>query len=623
MSEMPKIPGLMKRYNAYSYRVAVPKDIRATYGRAEVVVALGTGDRGKAAGKAKIQAAAFVRLFDEHRKQRPPAPLDAVGALIEPSTVVDAAELALLSTRLAKGFSVVVVHRDAADRAALFTKASANTDEFYAGKFRPTPTTDYFHAVVCDPEVYPTLADVLGFCWWHWHGERVTALRTAISGGDITPHLIEVDKALAVENVGGANEAQRAVLAKAFMKAEIDALTSIRAGDDLRYQAAEATQASAPAPTKAKADKDNPKLSSATKLWHAEKSKSAWSPRRADMCARTLKLFIEVISDKPISTYTKSDVRDFKEVMAALPPNYNKIKPVRDLAPRAAVKKAAALGMAPMSIVNVNKLLTVVGSCFSWLQSNYDVITANPAEKSTITVRANAREERDPFTLDELNAMFNAPTYTGSESAYKWRENGDNIPRDTARFWLPLLGLYTGARLNELCTLRVTDVRLSGGVTYLDINDEPHIDPKILTSLKTIASARLIPVHADLVGIGFLAFVEQLRAEKAARLFPELKPDSYGSLADGFGKHFARFLKSLDIKHDKNDFHSFRHTWTDACRNSKIESDVIYALKGESLKGTLSRYGHGKTEIEILAEATAKLTFRGLDLKHLVLAAVR
>ncbi len=91
----------------------------------------------------------------------------------------------------------------------------------------------------------------------------------------------------------------------------------------------------------------------------------------------------------------------------------------------------------------------------------------------------------------------------------------------------------------------------------------------------------------------------------------------YGKLSDGFGKHFARFLQSLGIKRDKIDFHSFRHTWTDACRNSRISSDVIYALKGEALKGTLARYGDGKTDLEILDEEIQKLRFKGLDLCHL------
>ena len=44
---------------------------------------------------------------------------------------------------------------------------------------------------------------------------------------------------------------------------------------------------------------------------------------------------------------------------------------------------------------------------------------------------------------------------------------------------------------------------------------------------------------------------------------------------------------------------------------------MIYALKGEALQGTLARYGHGKTDIEILNEEMQKLHFKGLDLTHL------
>ena len=152
---------------------------------------------------------------------------------------------------------------------------------------------------------------------------------------------------------------------------------------------------------------------------------------------------------------------------------------------------------------------------------------------------------------------------------------------------------------------------------YIDINTERHDDRSVDPGVKTSASSRRVPVHDDLNRFGFSAFVDTRRRAGCERLFPELKPDAYGKLSDGFGKHFARFLKSIGIKRDKIDFHSFRHTWTDACRNSRMSLEVIYALKGEALQGTLARYGHGKTDIEILNEGMQKLHFKGLDLSHL------
>jgi integrase len=270
-----------------------------------------------------------------------------------------------------------------------------------------------------------------------------------------------------------------------------------------------------------------------------------------------------------------------------------------------------------MSFVNVNKQITIVAGLFDWLGAHYDSVTSNPFVKATIAMRASARDERDPFTLGELSAIFHAPLYIGCESELHWTRTGSRILRESAKFWVPLLGLYTGARLNEICKLRVADVRQEDGVHYIDINEVPHSDEKIDPRIKSAASSRQVPIHPDLVQFGFLLFVQKRRSDDTERLFPELKPDRYGKLSDGFGKHFARFLQSLGIKRDKIDFHSFRHTWTDACRNSRISSDVIYALKGEALKGTLARYGDGKTDLEILDQEVRKLRLKGLDLSHL------
>ena len=57
----------------------------------------------------------------------------------------------------------------------------------------------------------------------------------------------------------------------------------------------------------------------------------------------------------------------------------------------------------------------------------------------------------------------------------------------------------------------------------------------------------------------------------------------------------------------------------DAARNSRIPDHVIQALKGDAAGGTLNRYGHGQTDLEILTAEMAKLQFKGLVLGHLIL----
>ncbi len=77
-------------------------------------------------------------------------------------------------------------------------------------------------------------------------------------------------------------------------------------------------------------------------------------------------------------------------------------------------------------------------------------------------------------------------------------------------YWLPLLGLYTGARIEELCSLYVEDFKVEHGVNVISINSD-H-DKK----LKSKAAERFIPVHPELEKLGLLNHIDKLRAKKSS-----------------------------------------------------------------------------------------------------------
>ncbi len=206
--------------------------------------------------------------------------------------------------------------------------------------------------------------------------------------------------------------------------------------------------------------------------WISEKSRSSWSPRRTATCKATLALFLEIVGDKPISAYTKADARDFKSVLSDLPPNKSKLRETRNLVAREAAKRSRELGLSRMSVVNINKQIMIISGLFGWLGAHFDSVTSNPLAKATIATRASIRDERDPFTPDELDAIFHAPVFTGCELELHWKCPGPLILRESAKFWVPILGLYTGARLNEICKLRVADVRNADGRPLSSISTE-------------------------------------------------------------------------------------------------------------------------------------------------------
>ena len=146
--------------------------------------------------------------------------------------------------------------------------------------------------------------------------------------------------------------------------------------------------------------------------------------------------------------------------------------------------------------------------------------------------------------------------------------------RGEAAFWLPLLALYTGARLSELAALTAADVVIEQPSDIAIIMITEDVDQG--RTLKTLASRRVVPIHTELVRLGFLNFVEDRLPgpRQATRLFPLLTPGSRGGLGEGWSKWFGRYIRNIGITNTASVFHSFRHGFKDALRAAGVDEDV-------------------------------------------------
>ena len=134
--------------------------------------------------------------------------------------------------------------------------------------------------------------------------------------------------------------------------------------------------------------------------------------------------------------------------------------------------------------------------------------------------------------------------------------------------------------------------------------------------VKTSAGNRVVPLHPELIRIGFLDFVKEQRLKGQDRLFPELSPDKRGYYSDAFQKWFDRFLRSCGARKPNTTFHSFRHGWTYRLRDAAVPQDRRRELGGWADTGIDDAYGRG-SPIRLLSQDIAKITYPGLDLSHL------
>lgn len=173
------------------------------------------------------------------------------------------------------------------------------------------------------------------------------------------------------------------------------------------------------------------------------------------------------------------------------------------------------------------------------------------------------------------------------------------------RFWLPLLGLWTGARSNEIGQLLVADVKKENGVDYLHVIYDTE-DKRV----KTAAGRRKVPVHNQLKALGFMDFVADRRKQQATgRLFPELQAGGHGYYSDTVSKFFSRYMEAINIKTDKTSFHSFQ----DACRHAKVFRGHREAIAGREEGGVGGVYGGESYDIVDLNTSLQTIRYASVD----------
>ncbi|MDD3610412.1 MAG: site-specific integrase [Halothiobacillaceae bacterium] len=233
---------------------------------------------------------------------------------------------------------------------------------------------------------------------------------------------------------------------------------------------------------------------------------------------------------------------------------------------------------------------------------DHELLEHNPASRVQVKAPKVKPVSRLPYDMADLQSIFACPLY-----AQRQRPKAGG---GEAAAWLPLLALYTGARVEELAQLELADIRNAEGIDHIAIHDDGS------RSLKTESSRRLVPLHPKLIEAGFLRYVQRLRQDGQKRLFPMLQADSKGDYSGNWSKWWGRYAReSIGITDKKKVFHSFRHSFKDACRNAEIPKEVHDRLTGH--KGDASdvgaQYGTGPN-LKTLHQAIQRIRFEGLPL---------
>lgn len=170
----------------------------------------------------------------------------------------------------------------------------------------------------------------------------------------------------------------------------------------------------------------------------------------------------------------------------------------------------------------------------------------DPLRDAMATTIARPPEEEPwaPFEVADVVKLHHAA-----------RERGDTHLADLIR-----LAAYSGARIEELCSLKVTDAT----------DTEFHI-----TKAKTKAGIRQVPIHSAL-----RKTVERLKRDSVdGYLFTRLTFNKYGHRSNAIGKRFGRLKKDAGFSKD-HVFHSIRKTFATAMENAGIAENLVADILG-------------------------------------------
>ncbi|NVN84012.1 MULTISPECIES: site-specific integrase [unclassified Vibrio] len=324
--------------------------------------------------------------------------------------------------------------------------------------------------------------------------------------------------------------------------------------------------------------------------------------------ASNVRLVHALIGTTNLMEVSRDDVMDAIELLRSLPKDLNNPRNKKyfgGMTVLEAIERNKELGLPTIIDVTAARYIQRCSSLYSWACRHLE-LPKNPfADLSTSIKNNDTRDEKDrkkPFSLVDLKDIFSHEVFTLGKLGSKPRSRH----KLNYQYWVPLICLLSSMRPNECCQLRNVDVQTIDGVLCFVLSNEHSSQ-----SLKNKTAKRTIPVHKQLIALGFQQYLNLVKTEEW--LFPEL---TYTERAKFYGKvdsWFRRqFTEKMALTKQAKSFYSFRHTFIDFYAKNGGIQPIHRQLVGH-LNGDITNdvYGSKFDALALKAEVD-RVEFRGL-----------
>lgn len=285
-----------------------------------------------------------------------------------------------------------------------------------------------------------------------------------------------------------------------------------------------------------------------------------------------------------IRSITKKHVIAYKQMLLETPNRYTMRFPGLTLPQAIKANKKRAEPFPTLAPQTINmKWLSHLSSILQWASNNGHIET-NPAKGVLVDTGSKTHRAASyvPFTKDELKLIFGTDLF-GDPATYALNQ------------WALLVMLFTGVRnSSEMARMKVQNIYIEQGVPVFYLAD----------ASKNQRSKRLVPIHEDLVKLGFLDHVAKLKKNGQDLLFPE-----WAARKDKVNDWFNNtYLVSLGIKSKQKVFYCFRHTLQTELARCGVPRDVSKMISGHAPQEIASTYIFA-SPVTLMAEALNKVRF--------------